>query len=141
MLRGGVEPDTWDKKIYLEDYKIEESKIDRQKVTVTVPDSTGNMQEITKVVAGKVLAIRFKKIIETLQTEAADGSLRESYIFEKARDRAGNPTLLDAEYYAYTGSKVLIDQALNDFSREDLPAPTVIQQFEGKNGQTFFKFT
>lgn len=61
MLRGGVESDTWDKKIYLEDYKIEESKIDRQKVTVTVPDSTGNMQEITKVVAGKVLAIRFKK--------------------------------------------------------------------------------
>lgn len=92
-------------------------------------------------VAGKVLALRFKKIIETLQTEAADGSLRESYIFEKARDRAGNPTLLDAEFYAYTGSKVLIDQALNDFSRENLPASTVIQQFEGKNGQTFFKFT
>lgn len=96
---------------------------------------------ITKVVAGKVLAIKFKKILETLNTEAPDGSISESYIFEKARDRDGNPTLLDAEFYAFTGSKVLIDQAQKDFSREDLPAPTVIQQFEGRNGQTFFKFT
>lgn len=99
------------------------------------------MQEITKVVASKVLAIRFKKILETLQAENADGSIRETYVFEKARDHDGNPTLLDAEFYAFTGSKVLIDQALRDFSHEDLPAPTVIQQFEGKNGQTFFKFT
>lgn len=88
MLTGG-EPDTWNKKILLEDYKIEDSKIDRRKVTVSVPDSSGNYQEITKVVT----------------------------------------------------SKVLIDQAQKDFSREDLPAPTVIKQFEGKKGQTFFKFT
>lgn len=106
-----------------------------------MPDSSGNLQEITKVVASKVLAIRFKKILETLHTEASDGSVQESYVFEKARDREGNPTLLDAEFYAFTGSKVLIDQAQKDFSHEDLPAPTVIQQFEGKKGQTFFKFT
>lgn len=49
--------------------------------------------------------------------------------------------MFDAEFYTFTGSKVLIDQAMNDFSREDLPAPTVITQFKGKNGQTFFKFT
>ncbi len=140
-VNGGGRPDTWNKKILLEDYKIEDSKIDRQKVTVSVPDSSGNLQEITKVVASKVLAIRFKKILETLHTEASDGSVQESYVFEKARDREGNPTLLDAEFYAFTGSKVLIDQAQKDFSHEDLPAPTVIQQFEGKKGQTFFKIT
>ena len=138
---GGGKNESWNKKIYLEDYKIEDSKIDRQKVTVTVPDSTGNLQEITKMVANKVLAIRFKKIVETIQTESADGTIHESYVFEKVRDKDGNPTLLDAEFYAFTGSKVLIDQAQNDFSCEDLPAPTVIQQFEGKNGQTFYKFT
>lgn len=141
MLTGGGKPDTWNKKILLEDYKIEDSKIDRRKVTVSVPDSSGNYQEITKVVSSKVLAIKFKKIVDTIRIEAPDGSMQESYVFEKARDRDGNPTLLDAEYYAYTGSKVLIDQAQKDFSREDLPAPTVIKQFEGKKGQTFFKFT
>jgi len=37
--------------------------------------------------------------------------------------------------------KILIDQATNDFTKEDLPSPTVIQQIKGKTGQTFFKFT
>jgi len=57
------------------------------------------------------------------------------------RDSQGNQTFLDAEYYSFTGSKILIDQAIKDFTHEDLPCPTVIQQFEGKNGQMFFKFT
>lgn len=69
------------------------------------------------------------------------GEETEHYEFEKKRDKDGNPTLLDWERYTFTGSKVLIDQALNDFSHEDLPAPTVITQFKGKNGNTFFKFT
>lgn len=57
------------------------------------------------------------------------------------KDKQGNPTLIDAEFYTFTGSKILIDQATNDFTKEDLPSPTVIQQIKGKTGQTFFKFT
>ena len=53
----------------------------------------------------------------------------------------GQPTERDAEYYAFTGSKIMIDQALNDFTREDLPVPTVIQQFRGKDGKDYTKFT
>lgn len=59
----------------------------------------------------------------------------------KRKTSRGNPTDEDAEYYSFTGSKILIDQALNDFTIEDLPYPTIIQQFTGKNGQTFVKFT
>lgn len=131
----------WDKKIYLMDYKVEDSKIEKTKVTVTVPDSQGNSQDITKTVPGKVLAIRFKKILKTNMIRNAKGEEEEHYDFEKRKDKDGNPLLEDAEFYSFTGSKVLIDQAVNDFSVEDLPSPTVIQQFEGKQGQKFFKFT
>ena len=131
----------WDKKIYLEDYKIETSKIEKNSVVVSVPDSFGNMKNITKMVPGKVMAIKFKKIIGIKQRIGEDGAPHEVYSFEKVRDKNGNPGLLDAEYYSYTGSKILIDQAENDFTHDDLPSPTVIKQFVGKKGQTFFKFT
>ena len=94
-----------------------------------------------RVTPAKVLAIRYKKIIKTITHEGEDGKVTERYEFEKAKDKDGNQTMFDAEYYSFTGSKILIDQAINDFSRDDLPAPTVIQQFAGKKGQTFFKFT
>lgn len=123
------------------DYKITDSKIEKTKVTVTVPDSRGINQDITKTVPGKVLAIRFKKIVKTFELRDKNGEEYERYDFEKQKDKDGNPMLEDAEFYSFTGSKILIDQAVNDFSIEDLPSPTVIQQFEGKNGQTFFKFT
>lgn len=106
-----------------------------------MPDSNGQMQNISKVVAGKMMAIRYKKILETREEMDEDGNIFESYVFEKERDSEGNASLIDAEFYSYTGSKILIDQAMNDFSHDDLPSPTVIQQFRGKTGQTFFKFT
>ena len=136
--RGGV---NWDKKIFLEDYLVTDSKIDKTKVKVNVADANGEMKLIEKEVPGKVLAIRFKKIIETVTETMKDGSERDTYKFEKERDKEGQTSIIDAEFYSFTGSKILIDQAQNDFGREDLPAPTVIQQFKGKNGQTFFKFT
>lgn len=136
--RGGV---NWDKKIFLEDYLVTDSKIDKTKVKVNVADANGDMKLIEKEVPGKVLAIRFKKIIETVTETMKDGSERDTYKFEKERDKDGQTSIIDAEFYSFTGSKILIDQAQNDFGREDLPAPTVIQQFKGKNGQTFFKFT
>lgn len=136
--RGGVE---WNKKIYLEDFLITDSKIDKSKVKVNVTDANGDMKQIEKEVPGKVLAIRFKKIIETVTEIMEDGTEKETYKFEKEKDQNGQSSLLDAEFYSFTGSKILIDQAENDFTKEDLPAPTVIQQFQGKTGQSFFKFT
>lgn len=123
-------------KILLIDYAIQESKIEKHTVTVNIPDSDGINQEVTKTVPGKVLAFKFKKIIKTF--EMGD---EEKYLFEKQKDKDGNPTDTDAEFYTFTGSKIMIDQALNDFSPADLPCPTVIQQFQGKDGKTYTKFT
>lgn len=123
-------------KILLEDYKIMDSKIDKEKVHVQMEDSQGNERYVEKAKPNKALAIRFKKILRTFVRND-----EEKYIFEKKKDEDGNPTEEDAEFYSFTGSKILIDQAENDFTIEDLPCPTVVQQYMGKNGQTFVKFT
>ena len=123
-------------KILLIDYVIQESKIEKHTVTVNIPDSDGINQEVTKTVPGKVLAFKFKKIIKTFEMGED-----ENYVFEKKKDKEGNPTDTDAEYYTFTGSKIMIDQALKDFTPADLPCPTIIQQFQGKDGKTYTKFT
>lgn len=123
-------------KILLVDYRIVDSKIDKDKVLVQVETSDGAPETVEKTKPNKALAIRFKRILRTFT--AGD---EETYVFEKRKDEKGNPTTDDAEYYSFTGSKILIDQAVNDFTVEDLPCPTVIRQFTGKNGQTFVKFT
>lgn len=123
------------------DYVIEDSKIEKKQVTVAVPDSSGNIRNMVRTVPEKALAIRFKKILHTEEVADADGNVSERYIFEKQKDSNGQPTLVDAEFYAFTGSKILIAQAEQDFSHDDLPCPTIIRQVKGKGGQTFFKFT
>lgn len=47
----------------------------------------------------------------------------------------------DKEYFSYTGSKVLIEQVRNEFTKEDLPAPTVITIAVNKRNKKFYKFT
>lgn len=47
----------------------------------------------------------------------------------------------DKEFYSFSGSKVMIDQAKQDFSREDLPIATVIKEFTNKFKKKFYKFT
>lgn len=47
----------------------------------------------------------------------------------------------DAEYYSYTGSTIMIDQADKDFSKEDLPCPTVVMEQVNKMNKKFYKFT
>lgn len=139
--RMGNFANAWNKKILLIDYVVEDSKIDKKQVTVAVPDSSGNIQNVVKMVPEKALAIRFKKILKTEEVTDADGNVTEKYVFEKQKNQNGMPTLVDAEFYAFTGSKILISQAEQDFSHDDLPCPTVIKQIKGKGGQTFFKFT
>ena len=123
-------------KILLIDYKIMDSKIDKDTVMVQVENSEGGQQMVEKSKPNKALAIRFKRILRTSEVGG-----EEIYTCEKKKDEQGNPTTEDAEFYSFTGSKILIDQAINDFTIEDLPCPTVIQQFKAKNGQTFVKFT
>ena len=47
----------------------------------------------------------------------------------------------EGDWYSFSGSKVMIDQAGNDFSHEDLPLVTVIREFTNKNRKRFYKFT
>lgn len=56
---------------------------------------------------------------------------------------AEEPTYVwgDKEYYSFSGSKVMIDQAEQDFSKEDLPLATVIKEFVNKQRKKFYKFT
>jgi len=61
-----------------------------------------------------------------------------SYENEKGKEVLVKP---GEEYFAYTGSKVLIEQAETEFSKDDLPAPTVIRIEENKKKKKFYKFT
>lgn len=117
-----------------------DSKIAKKDVAVAVADSEGNTTQVVQKQPEKVLAIRFKKIIRT-STITENGKMVEKYQFVKKRDADGNPTECDAEFYSFTGSKIMIDQAENDFSVEDLPCPTIIRQFEMSGGKTYTKFT
>ena len=135
---GGVEATS--KKIYLLDYTVTDSKIDREIVTVMERDARGIEQEIKKEVPSKVLAIRFKKILKTFTNTGRNGE-EESYVFQKKLDKEGRATDSDAEFYAFTGSRIMIDQATRDFGPADLPAPTVIMQEKGKDGKYYTKFT
>ena len=139
VLTGGAKPTLT--KLFLEDYVIQDSKIEKETITVSMSDSEGRVQDIPKQVPGKVLALRFKKIIQTFTTTDFNGEEQETYQFEKERDEHGQPTSKDAEFYTFTGSKIMIDQAMRDFTREDLPVPTVIQQFKGRDGKDYTKFT
>lgn len=47
----------------------------------------------------------------------------------------------EEEYYSFSGSKVMIDQATEDFSTADLPTITVIKEFTNKQRKKFYKFT
>lgn len=78
----------------------------------------------------KRLAIRYAQIIAS-QGEGDN----ETYTY--ATDANGKVQ----EWYSYTGSSIMIDQAQNDFSHEDLPCPTVVQEMENKFKKRFYKFT
>lgn len=59
------------------------------------------------------------------------------------KDNPDNPLIEwgNEEYYSFSGSKVMIDQATNDFNRDDLPLPTVVKEFVNKQRKKFYKFT
>lgn len=130
-----------DYKILLIDYTVEDSKIEKEEVIVEVPDGEGGTKQEKKTQPKKCLVIRYKRILETIIQPDTEGEETETYIFEKVKDKNGNITTKDAEYYSYTGSTVMIEQAGTDFLKEDLPCPTVVKEFTNRMNKKFYKFT
>lgn len=134
MLTGGYNSPY---KLLLVDYTITNSIINKDVAFTDLRESDGTVRRIQNDVPAEVLAIRYKHILRTIE----DMYGNEEYEFEKVKRRDGSVSNIDAEFYSYTGSKVLIDQAKKDFGHDDLPCPTVIQEFETNTGKKFFKFT
>lgn len=130
-----------DFKIMLLDYAIEDSKVETEDYLAEVTGSDGAVRQERRTRPKKCLVIRYKRILQTTVETTVDGEERETYTYEKEKDRDGNPTARDAEYYSYTGSTVMIDQADNDFSKDDLPCPTVVMEQVNKMNKKFYKFT
>lgn len=58
------------------------------------------------------------------------------------KDRGHDITLEHGkEYYSFSESKILREQAEQEFDKEDLPAQTVIKIDTSKRNKTFYKFT
>lgn len=106
--------------IQIIDYRIEDSVIEKETVAVKETDAAGNTVEMMKEIPKKCLVFRYRKLARM------DG---ETEVWE------------DDEHFTYTGSAVMIDQALNDFSRDELPFSTVICEFKNKFKKKFYKFT
>ena len=128
-------------KILLLDFAVEDSKVEKEDVIVEVPDGNGGTRTERQTRPKKCLVIRYKRILKTIIQTSVDGDETEIYEFEKEKDKNGNLTAKDAEYYSYTGSTVMLEQAGNDFMKEDLPCPTVITEFTNKLNKKFYKFT
>lgn len=130
-----------DYKILLIDYTVEDSKVEKEDVIVTVDDGNGGTKQEKQTRPKKCLVIRYKRILETIIEPTEDDEENETYIFEKAKNKDGSETDKDAEFYSFTGSTVMLEQALSDFQKEDLPCPTVIKEFTNKMNKKFYKFT
>lgn len=128
-------------KILLMDFAVEDSKVEKEDVIVEVPDGNGGTRTERQTRPKKCLVIRYKRILKTTIQMSVDGEETEVYEFEKEKDKSGAVTAKDAEYYSYTGSTVMLEQAGNDFLKEDLPCPTVITEFTNKLNKKFYKFT
>lgn len=130
-----------DYKILLVDYTVEDSKVEKEDVIVTVDDGNGGTKQEKQTRPKKCLVIRYKRILETIIEPTEDDEENETYIFEKAKNKDGSDMDKDAEFYSFTGSTVMLEQALSDFQKEDLPCPTVIKEFTNKMNKKFYKFT
>ena len=137
-LEGGA---NWDGKLLLLDYCVQNSKIDKSKQVVSVQNSDGEMVSKEQDIPEKVLAFKFKKVVKTFVLTDSKGEEIEQYQCIKKKDANGEPTDEDAVYYCWTGSKIMIDQALNDFTQQDLPCPTYIIQEKSKSNKFYTKFS
>lgn len=98
-----------------------------------------------------LMELRECKVIDSIKEFNDDGTPKKclailfeckgrqiSYTSDKGKEVLVEPGQV---YYAYTGSKVLIEQTENEFGAEDLPADTVIQVAVNQRKKKFYKFT
>ena len=98
-----------------------------------------------------MMELRDFAVIDSIKEKNDDGTpkacLAIRYLWQGEnivyKDEKGRDVVVEngKEYYSYTGSKVLIEQTQTEFSKEDLPAPTVIQIAVNKRNKKFYKFT
>lgn len=101
-----------DKLIQLIDYSIEDSIIEKN------PDGS----------AKKRIAIRYKHL-DHIEKTSEDGKEVINYHWK------------EEELYSFSGSKIMVSQAEEDFSKDDLPIATVIVQALNEKKKKFYKFT
>lgn len=102
------------------DYKVDDSVIEKETVQVEETAEDGSTHMVTKEVPKKRLSLRYR-IIDHIE----------------GTTEIWQPT----DHFLYTGSKILIDQALNDFCRDELPFSTVVQELQNRYKKKFYKFT
>ena len=117
------------------------------------PEQKKSIEEIICYIGGneneKLILLLDYKIDDSVIEKNDDGTpKRRIAIRYRLIDRVDNPdseepsyVWQDKEHYSFSGSRVMIDQAQEDFSREDLPLVTVIQEFANKQRKKFYKFT
>lgn len=98
-----------------------------------------------------LMELRACKVIDSIKEFNDDGTPKKclAILFQwKGRqvsytnDKGKETLVVPGEvYYAYTGSKVLIEQTENEFGEGDLPADTVIQVAVNQRKKKFYKFT
>lgn len=107
--------------------------------------------ELGKPEESRMMELRDFAVIDSIKEKNDDGTpkacLAIRYLWQGEnivyKDEKGRDVVVEngKEYYSYTGSKVLIEQTQTEFSKEDLPAPTVIQIAVNKRNKKFYKFT
>ncbi len=98
-----------------------------------------------------LMELRDYAVIDSIKEKNDDGTPKKclairfewqgkefSYTDDRGREVLVKP---GEEYFSYTGSKVLIEQCETEFSKEDLPAPTVIKIEVNQRNKKFYKFT
>ena len=139
VCKEGVDEEQY--KILLIDYKVVDSTIAFEEVIVEETGDDGRIRQEKKTQPKKCLAIRYKKILKTITEIDIDGEETETYECEKKVKKTGIGEAIDAEFYSFSGSAVMINQATCEISKDDLPCPTVIKEFRNKHGMKFYKFT
>lgn len=98
--------------------------------------------------SSKLILLVDYKIDDSVIEKNEDGSPKQRIVIRyKVIDRIENQDAEEPvyvwgkEYYSFSGSKIMIDQAEQDFSKEDLPVVTAIREFINKQRKKFYKFT
>jgi len=99
----------------------------------------------------KTIRLLDYNIQDSIISNNDDGSPKERIVIrynicthvEHPEDEGGQIkyTWSEQEFYSFSGSKVMIDQATNDFTKDDLPIATVVKEFKNAHNKKFYKFT